>query len=185
MNYDFKWLGLFLGNCILIFVIQLMNDTFASMTLNLYPYALCIFTPILLVSYTTGLISVFITGLILDSTTTLSFGTTSILFSIVYTAYSYFSQQYKTYKAWHYVCILLSANAIIFIFLSLFIDLNNYSSPHFWVSILLNLLFSQLLLLFITPWFLSLQCRLIGVLTLKFKNQQPNNVLDAPKILNS
>lgn len=179
MNYDFKWLSIFIGNCIFIIVIQLMNDSLASMALNLYPYALCIFTPLLLVSYTTGLISIFITGLILDATTILPLGTTSVLFAIVYTAYSYFGQRFKTYKVWHSVLILLSANAIIFTFLGFFLDSNNYFNLYFWGSNLLNLFFSQILLLFITPWFLALQSRLMIIFTPKLTTQQTKKAIDA------
>lgn len=170
-----KWLCLILGNCILLFVVQLINDSLASITINLFPYALFIFIPNILVSFTTGLISVFISGLILDASSSLPLGTTAILLTIIYTIYSCFTQRFKTYSAWHNTLILLSANAIIFAFLSVFIDPVNYSSSYFWGSIIINLLFSQIMILCITPWFLSLQYGLLDALQKTRNNISTSN----------
>lgn len=162
-----KWLYILIGNCILIFLIQLINSTLASFTINIYISALFIFIPILSVSYTTGLVTVFLTGLLLDASATIPFGTTAFLLSCAYTAYFSFCDRYKPSSDWHNMLLLQSANAITFSFLSVTVDSGNYSNPYFWISLLINLLFSQILLLFITPWFLSLQYSLQLFLTPK------------------
>lgn len=175
-----KWIFLLFGNCILIFLIQLINDALGKFTINLYPYALFVFVPIILVPYSTGLISVFITGLILDASAMLPFGTTTILFSIVYTGCFWVHKRFKAYSDWYNMILLQFANAILFSLLSVLINSSNYGSSHFWISILMNLFFSQIVLLFITPWFLGLQYSMLNFLAYKI-NSKINSTSNSSK----
>lgn len=170
MLSDPRWLILIIGNCILLFLMQLINDTLATVTIYLCPYALFIFAPSILVPYTTGLPSVFVIGLFLDAASALPPGTTALILVIVYTACSWFHQKFKTYSSWHNVLILQCTNAIIFAFLGVFINPSNYVSGYYWASIFINLCFSQLALLFIAPWFLALQCSLFNLFRSKLSS---------------
>ncbi len=162
-----KWLSLLLGNCILIFVMQLINNGLGALTINIYINALFLFIPILLVPYSTGLLSVIITSCILDASALFPFGTSTVLFSLVYTVYFWIYQRFKSHSDLHNMLLLQSANAITFSLMSVFINSSNYSNFYFWASILLNLFFSQILLLFITRWFLSLQYSLLNCFAFK------------------
>lgn len=164
-----KCLILIIGNCVLIFLMQLINNALSPHTLHFCPFALFIFTPLIVLPWTAGLISIITTGLILDSSTMLLPGTTTIILVVVYTMCFWFRAQFKTYSAYHNILILQSANAIILAFLSVFINPSNHTSFHYWISILFNLIFSQILLLFIAPWFLALQNSLLSLFHSKLK----------------
>lgn len=183
MISNFKWAILIIGNSILIFLMQLVNHTLACVTIHISLFALFIFIPLLLLSFTSGLISVFITGFILDTSSNLPIGTTTLTLSIVYTAAFSFRHQFKAYTSSHNILILQSANAIIFAFLTVTIDPTNYSNLYYWSSILLNLFFSQLTLLFITPWFFNLQNSLLSFFDSRFKI--PQKQISDPTNLNS
>lgn len=174
-----KWPILVIGNCILIFLMQLINNSLAPYTIHFSPLALFVFTPLIFLPFTPGLISVISTGLILDASIMLPPGTITITLVVVYTLCFWFRGQFKTYSTQHNILILQSANAIILAFLSVSISASNHSSTYYWISIVLNLIFSQILLLFLAPWFLTLQSSLLDLLYRKqISNSQcqPDNI---------
>lgn len=172
MISEMKWPVLVIGNCILIFLMQLINDALGPYTIHLCPFALFIFIPLVTLPFAAGLASVIATGLILDASIMLVPGTTTIILAVVYTACFWFRGQFKTYSAWHNMLILQSGNAIIVAFLSVFINTSNHISAYYWISIVINLVFSQILLLFISPWFLTLQNSLLSMLCSKLKTPE-------------
>lgn len=178
MISETKWPILVIGNFLLIFLIQMINDALAPYSVHLYPFALFIFTPLLLLPFTTGLISVVVTGLILDASATLSPGTITIILAVVYTACTWFRRQFKTYSGWHNMLILQSANAVVIAFLTVFINSNIHTSLYFWISVLSNLILSQILLLFIASWFLNLQNSLLNLFGAQLKDPNAQNQVD-------
>lgn len=178
MISDIKWPILLIGNCILIFLTQLINHTLGLYTLHFCPFALFIFAPLILLPFTSGLISLVITGLILDASTNLLPGTTTIILLVVYTASFCFRRQFKTFSGWHNILILQSANAVIIAFLSVFTNPSNYGSPHYWASVFLNLIFSQILLILIASWFLNLQNSLLNLFSSKLKDPNSQTKVD-------
>lgn len=178
MISEIKWPILVIGNFILIFLLQMINNALAPYTIHLYPFALFIFSPLLLLPFTPGLISIVITGLILDASSTLSPGTTTLILVIVYTACSWFRRQFKTCSGWHNMLLLQSANAIILSFLTVFVNPSNHTSIYFWISTLSNLILSQILLIFIASWFLNLQNSLLILFASKLKDPKAQSQVD-------
>lgn len=164
MTKDFRWLVIILGNCILLFLVQWVNHSLASVLLHVFPFALYIFVPLILLPFTSGLLSVFITGLILDVSVGFSFGVMAVILSVVYTAAYSFRHHFKIYSGWHNMLILQSANAIVFALLLEIIDPSNYGHAGFWLSMVINLIFTQFILLIVAPWFLDLQNSLLYLL---------------------
>lgn len=169
MIANIKWLPLLIGNSILIFLIQLVNDTLAPTTIHLYPLALFIFAPLILLPFTAGLISVIFTGLFLDASAYLPLGITTLILAFVYTACSWLRHQFKAYSGQHNMLIIQSANAVIWAFLSVFIREIDHTKPQYWISVFSNLLLSQITILVITSWFLNLQNSLLNLFNTKFK----------------
>lgn len=180
-----KWPVLLIGNCILIFLIQLINDALAVTTLYFCPSALFIFAPLILLTFTSGLISIIITGLILDASSALPSGTITIILAIVYTGCFWFRHQFKAYSGRHNMVMLQCSNAVIWAFLSVFIISDNYSSLHYWGSILCNLLFSQIAILFISSWFLNLQNSLLNTFSSDLKKIAIQNSTDNSAVQSS
>lgn len=159
-----KWLSILLGNCILIFLMQLVNNALGEFTVHLSLYGLFLYVPLLLVPFMTGLISVIVTGLILDASAMVPFGMITGIFTIVYTGCFWIYQCLKAYSNWNNMLLIQLSNAIVIGLLSVFINSSNYTSLYFWVSILMNLIFSQITLLFITSWFLTLHYSIFNFL---------------------
>ena len=169
MAVDLKWFIVILGNCLLLFFTHLTNDTLAPLSLNLYFYGLFVFYPAVRLDFLGGLTSIIITGLIIDSTGGYTMGTNTLTLTFIFTFWSWFREEFNAHSPWHNVLIVQSSNLLSFLTLSIYLGLKSHIGGYYWLSALINLTLSQLLLIVVGPWFFSIQDSLIRMTSLKPK----------------
>jgi len=175
MPFDLRWIIILFGNCLLLFLVAMVNDALAPLSIYLYINGLIVLVPLIYLSLSKGLLCVLITGIYSDAILLLPFGTSPVIFAVVFTAYYWFRQEFKThYSPGHNLLYAVSGNAFLLAITS--ITLNEGSLSHFsyWSSILLNFLFSQIVLSLITPWFISLQGSLVELASPKTTKYDAN-----------
>lgn len=155
MNIDLRWLLTFFGNCVFIFVIQLVNDTIGTQTIFLYLNGLAIFAPLLFYPIHTGLLCTMLTGVVVDVFQLTPFGLSPFLFALTFTTCYSYRNHFKGNTSFHDTLIIQVSNAALFLTLNLLLNTSNIIFFSFWLSLFVNLIISQLVLIFITPWFLN------------------------------
>ena len=169
MTIDVRWLIVVTGNCLLLFLTQLVNNSLAPFSLHLCFYGLFVYYSAIRLSFTSGLIAVVITGLILDSVEGFTMGTNILILSFIYTFWSWFREEFNAHSLWHNMLIVQSSNLLTILTLSIYIGLKNHIGGYYWLSVLTNLMLSQLLLMVVSPWFLSIQDSLIKMMSFSAK----------------
>jgi cell shape-determining protein MreD len=153
-RYDPRWLIVFAANLLLCWLVGLLNDLLAPGAVHVYIGGLFVVYSALRLDRKHGLIAVVLTGLLVDATAPVPYGTSMLLFGLVHATLLYGRQRFPREGA-----VFGIANLFLVIALSFLLVGANPRPGAAWLRIFADLIASQLALLVITPWFLALQDR--------------------------
>lgn len=151
------------AHCIGMLLLASLNYTLAPFSLHLSLSGLYIPFPALTLPFRTGLLCVFLTGLLLDAGLPFPFGTSATFFSISFTSIFLLRSFLRWEQNAHLVFFALVLNAFYSVFLFLFSGGEALAMGVYWVRGLTDVLISSLLLLFVGGWFYDLQRGLIEI----------------------
>lgn len=106
-----------------------------------------------------GRTAAFLSGLMLDSTAPVAFGTHALLFAAGYTFVFRLRDRVSRDENAARIALALITNLVLFLVFSFLQSRQLPDATPLWSRILVDLLFSQLLVLLVTPWFCALQAR--------------------------
>lgn len=158
-RYDSRWLLVVSANLILAWLTGLANHYLAPLALHLYIAGLCVVFAGLRVDPKQGLIATLLTGLLLDATIPVPFGTHLVLLGLIHATLLYGRRRFPREGSIFSIVVAQFANLFLFISLSFLLVGENPRPGEAWLRIFFDLMVSQIVILLITPWFLALQSR--------------------------
>ncbi|MDI1249845.1 MAG: hypothetical protein PSV13_13350 [Lacunisphaera sp.] len=160
---DPRWLLVFAANLLLWWLVGLANDYLSRYSLHLYVGGLFVVYSSLQLDRKHGLIAVALTGLLFDAAEPVPFGTSLFLFGLIHATLLYGRRQFPREGSVFGIVIAQLANLFLFIALSFLLVGANPNPAGAWLRLFVDLLASQLVILLIAPWFLTLQARLMDL----------------------
>jgi len=158
-RYDPRWLIVTSANLLLWWLTGLANHYVADYAVFFYLGGLLITYAALRLDPKQGLIATLLTGLMVDALEPVPFGTSLVLFSLVHLTVLYGRQRFPREGAVFGIVVALLANLFLFIALSFLLVGAGPRPASAWLRIFGDLLFSQLAIFVVAPWFLALQDR--------------------------
>jgi rod shape-determining protein MreD len=158
-RYDPRWLIVTLANLLLWWLTALANHYIAGFAVHFYLGGLLLAYGALRLDPKQGLTAMVLTSLLVDALDPVPFGTSLVLFSLVHLTVLYGRQRFPREGAIFGIVVALLANLFLFIALSFLLVGSNPRPADAWLRIFCDLFFSQIAILVIAPWFLSLQDR--------------------------
>jgi rod shape-determining protein MreD len=158
-RHDPRWLIVTGANLLLWWLVGLANNYLSTSAVHLYVGGLFVVYSALRLDRKHGLITIVLTGLLIDAVEPVPFGTSMLLLGLVHATLLYGRQRFPREGAIFGIVVALFANLFLVIVLSFLLVGANPRPGSAWLRIFVDLLASQLFLLLITPWFLALQDR--------------------------
>jgi rod shape-determining protein MreD len=162
-KFDPRWLIVLLANLLLWWLTGLANNYLSPYAVHLYLGGLFVVYPALQLDQKHGLIAVALTGLMIDAVEPVPFGTSLLLLGLTYATLVYGRHRFPREGAVFGIIVALFCNLFLFIALSFLLVGANPRPGEAWLRIFADLLFSQLVLALITPWFWALQAQAMGL----------------------
>lgn len=164
---DFRWGVVVLANVLLLWLTGLANHHLASawfpfasyFTAHLYLGGLFVVFAALRLDARNGWIAIVTTGILADVTTPVPFGTSIVLLGFAYAVLLYGRHRFPRDEPLFGTVVALFANLFLFLALSFLLVGAGPSPGRAWLRLFTDLVFSQLAIALITPWFLALQAR--------------------------
>lgn len=165
IRYDYRWLVVFGSNLLLLGLCGMANHYLAHFSfLWLEHCSVSLYLGGLLVTYAAlrldsrhGWASTLLTGLAADSYSALPFGTSLVLFGLIYAVMLHGRQRFPREELAFAIVVALLANLFLFIAIS-FLMIGRHPHPAgAWIRIFFDLLASQIAVVVLTGWFMSLQ----------------------------
>jgi rod shape-determining protein MreD len=160
---DYRWLIVFGGNLLLYWLVGLVNHHLAPHALHLYVGGLFVTYAGLRLDLKHGFISTLLTGLLIDATAPVRFGTSLALFGLVQATLFYGRRRFPREEPVFAIVVALLANLFLFIVLSFLLVGDNPRPGQAWLRLFADLVASQLALGLVTPWFMAFQSRLLDL----------------------
>lgn len=140
-----------------------LNHALAPLHIYLWTGALFVTFAAIALPLRAGLIATLLGGLLCDATTPVTFGLHTLLFSATHVVLFNIRDRVPREETAGQVLIALFANLGLFLVFS-FLQLSGWTSPaDVWPRLLSDLLFSQLFVAFVAPWFFALQARSVAL----------------------
>jgi len=158
-RYDPRWVIVTLANLLLWWLACLTNHYIANLAVHLYLGGLFVAYGALRLDARSGLLATVLTALLVDAVEPVPFGTSLFLFTLVHVTVLYGRHRFPREGAVFAVVVALLANLFLIIALSFLLVGANPRPGTAWLRIFADLLFSQLVIALITPWFIALQDR--------------------------
>lgn len=165
-KYDPRWLIVFLANLLLWWLVSLANNYLATSAVHFYVGGLFVVYSALRLDHRNGLIAIVLTGLMIDATGPVPYGTSMLLLGFVHATLLYGRRRFPREGALFGIVVALFANLFLIIALSFLLVGANPRPGSAWLRIFVDLLASQLLLAILTPWFLALQDRAMNLVSI-------------------
>ncbi|QYM77492.1 hypothetical protein K0B96_09130 [Horticoccus luteus] len=152
-------LVLFLSQVILRVLVGQVNHSLAAWHMHVFLGALFILLPTLTLPFGEGLALALLGGLLNDAVAPVAFGTHAFLFGAVHVLLFRIRDRVPRDQTLGLIVIVLLANLALFLVFS-FIEVAGLPvAGALWPRLILDLVWSQLLLVAATPWFVALQER--------------------------
>jgi len=161
---DPRWLVVFLANLLLWWLVGLANNYLAPHAVHLYVGGIFTIYAALQLDAKHGLIATVLTGLLIDAGTPVPFGTSVVLLGLVHATLLSGRHRFPREGSVFGIVVSQLANLFLFIALSFLLVGANPRPAGAWLRIFVDLLASQVAILFIAPWFLALQARSMELL---------------------
>jgi rod shape-determining protein MreD len=173
-QYDYRWLVIFACNLLLVWLVGLANHSVADFSFlwidycsfHLYLGGLLVTFAALRLDLGQGFAATLLTGLAVDATVPVPFGTSMILFGIVHAVLFYGRRRFPREEVVFAVVVTLFSNLFLFLALSFLLVGRNPQPAGAWLRLFSDLLASQLAVGLATPWFTALQVRAFALVKL-------------------
>lgn len=173
MNWNFRWFSFIITNTIFLLIVSILNDFLGNYSIYLFPYALILYYPSIILNLTQTLLVAILSGIIADTLLLLPINTCSILFPIFATIIYCYQNNVKI-KSYHQITTIIhTLNFLLFFFTTLLLSYKQ--SYHFAliISFLINAFASHIFLSLTTNWFIRLQQTLFIPLSPEYKEHTP------------
>lgn len=158
-RYDPRWLIVTLANLLLWWLTGLLNHYIAGLSVHLYLGGLLVAYGALRLDPRSGFTATFFTALFVDSLEPVPFGTSLFLFSLVHGVVLFGRHRFPREGTIFAIVVALLLNLFLVIALSFLLVGAGPRPAAAWMRIFGDLLFSQLALVIVGPWFIALQNR--------------------------
>jgi uncharacterized membrane protein len=162
MNRHVRWIIVLLANLILIFLVAELNHSLAIWSLHVYLGGLFLTFSSLHLSLKQGLLATGATGLMLDSTNPLPFGSTFILLLVCHVVVFSLRGNFARSNLRTEVAIALSLNLVLMLSYGLLAAGDTPSPSIYWTRIAWEFLFSLVGVALFAPWFFAFQRMALG-----------------------
>ena len=156
MNHDLRWILVLLANLLLIALIAEINHHLTPLSLYIFPGGLLLAFAVLRLRLRQSLLANGFTALAFDALNPLPFGQTFLLFlschTLAFSLRGHFAKENPKYGAF----VAAGMNIVLFIAITLTIAGKNFSEID-WQRTLIDGALSTIFVLFLAPWFFSLQ----------------------------
>jgi rod shape-determining protein MreD len=159
---DIRWLLVLLANLLLLWLAGLANHYLAPFALSLYVCGLFVPYAALRLDYRHGFLATALTGLAFDALTPAPFGTHLVLLGLVHAVLLYGRRRFPREEPIFATVVALLANLFLVLALSTLLIGENPHPANAWLRVFVDLVFSQLAIGLITPWFMSLNAALLA-----------------------
>lgn len=169
---DLRWLVVLAANLLLGWLVGAANHHLASawfpfsdfFSVHLYLRGLFLTFAALRLDARNGFIAIILTGLFCDALEPVPFGTSATLLGLAYAALLQARHRFPRDEALFSTIVALLTNLGLFIVMS-FVFVGASPRPgETWLRLFSDLVFSQLALVAITPWFLAFQTRVFELM---------------------
>ena len=141
-----------------LFLVELVNDGLAFLPLHLTLVSPLLYLAMEAFGRKRGMVSVAVCGLVYDTLNFAPFGFNLVLFGIVFTALVTYREQTKAQTRWHQFYMVQIANFVIITVHGIyFYEGIVGNTGNYVLSVFLNILASQVVLVPVLPWFMNLQ----------------------------
>lgn len=158
-RYDPRWLIVALANLLLWWLTGLLNHYVAGLSVHFYLGGLLVAYGALRLDAGNGLTATFLTALLVDSLEPVPFGTSLFLFSLVHGVVLFGRHRFPREGTIFAIVVALLLNLFLVIALSFLLVGASPRPSAAWMRIFADLLFSQLAIVLVGPWFIALQDR--------------------------
>ena len=165
-RYDPRWLIVFFANALLWWLVSLANNYLPPSSVHFYVGGLFVVYSALRLDHRHGLVAVLLTGLLVDAIEPIPYGTSMLLLGLVHATLVYGRRRFPREGALFGIVVALFANLFLVIALSFLLVGASPRPGSAWLRIFMDLLASQVLLVVITPWFLTLQDRAMELVSI-------------------
>lgn len=172
MNRHIRWIIVLLTNLILILLVAELNHGLAIWSLHVYLGGLFLTFSSLHLSLKQGLLATGATGLMLDSTNPLPFGSTFILFLICHVVVFSLRGNFARSNLRTEVVLALSLNLVLMLSYGLLAAGGTPYPSIYWTRIAWDLLFSLVGVALLAPWFFALQRTALGFVGVDLEAEQ-------------
>lgn len=180
-NHDFRWLVVFAANLLLGWLTGIANDFLGSFSFlwidhcsfHLYLGGLLVTFAALRLDLRHGFTSTLLTGLAVDATMPVPFGTSLFLFGLVHAVLFYGRKRFPREEVVFAVVVALLANLFLFLALSFLLVGRHVHPGAAWLRLFGDLFASQLAIVLVTPWFTALQARAFALVRLHPETGRP------------
>ncbi|MDD3179235.1 MAG: hypothetical protein PHQ04_02670 [Opitutaceae bacterium] len=164
---------LFLTNLLLAWLAGQVNHSLAPMAVHLYLGGLFVAFAALRLDLKNGGLCTVLTALACDSTTAAPFGTSLVLFGLAHATVLAVRQGFPRDEPVFATVVTLILNLFLFLACSFVLVGLNPRPADAWLRLFVDLIASQLVLAFITPWFFALQARVFELARLDPETGRP------------
>jgi rod shape-determining protein MreD len=158
-RFDPRWLIVFVANLLLYWLTGVINHYLAPFALHLYVGGLFVVYSALRLDPKHGVIAMILTGLAFDAMEPVPYGTHVLLLGLVHATLLYGRRRFPREGGVFGIVLAQFSNLFLYIALSFLLIGANPVPAEAWLRIFVDLLASQIAILFLAPWFLSLQSR--------------------------
>lgn len=146
----------------LYFLITEFNDSIARTSITLFLPGLFLAYPALNLRFYPALFCNVVTGLLIDATSPVPFGSTAIIFLLIQLVINKYRSNIKKNNLYHGWVISQVTNLIIFSFVTLYFNAAHLFEIGIFVRTVFDFIISQLILALLTPWYLSLVKQMVS-----------------------
>jgi rod shape-determining protein MreD len=156
-------LAIFSGaSWLLVFLLGQVNHYLGAWALQIQFGGLLVTFAALRLDYRLGALAAFVSGLLLDASTPLPFGTQGILLMVAHAVIYRVRPRLPREELVVQVIVALVANVALWLALALINLTSSPAATEGWERAIGDLLVSQLILALIAPWFFAVQSRFLG-----------------------
>jgi rod shape-determining protein MreD len=160
---DIRWLIVLLANLLLLWLAGLANHYLAPFAISLYVGGLFVPYAALRLDYRHGFLATALTGLAFDSLTPAPFGTHLVLLGFVHAVLLYGRRRFPRDEPIFATVVALLANLFLILALTTLLVGENPHPANAWLRVFVDLIFSQLVIGLVTPWFMAVNAQLLAL----------------------
>ena len=165
------------ANGLLAFFIGQVNHALTVVSVYLYLSGLFLVFPAITLSFSSGLLCVFITGFLLDASLLLPFGLSSTFLALGFTISFFLRISLRRQHKFSLLLVALGLNSLLYLCFFLYCGGTSLTMGTYWIRGIMDFLFSSLVLVLIGGWFYDLQRAIFSAcgLSLRYTPEIPKS----------